>query len=154
MKTLDGMLAELGALRRNLLLEISETNEIEDLVAAGKLLARFRRAGNPICLDDFGSGVSSFPYLQALPIDFVKVDGSYIQTMLSDDRHAAIIKAMAALCHDLDVRTVAEMIETEGQARRLRELGIDFGQGWLFGRPLVSLPTAATADIAEHGQFP
>lgn len=136
---IEALLASLGALRKNLLLEITETYRIEDLVHAENVLQQFRRAGTPVCLDDFGAGTASFQYFQALTIDYAKIDGAYVKGLPSDRRNAAILRAMVGLCRDLNVGTVAEMVETEAQARELREMGVDYGQGWLFGAPRAKI---------------
>jgi len=141
-EALPAMLDRYEGLRDKLMFEITETSRIDDLDRAEGLLQRLRRNGHQICLDDFGSGAASFPYLQALTVDFVKIDGAYVQRVLSVDRDRAIIKAMVGLCRDLGIGTVAEMIETEQQAQALCALGIDYGQGYLFGRPGAGPPSA------------
>ena len=124
--------------RERLLFEITETTEIADLPRAQRIIQEFRRAGHKICLDDFGAGAASFPYLQALTIDFVKIDGAYVSRMLDAMRDHAILKAMVQLCGALGTATIAEMIETDTQAQRLAQTGVDYGQGYLFGRPTPS----------------
>jgi PAS domain S-box-containing protein len=134
---LEGLLKPLTN-RARLLFEITETAEITDLPRAQRIIQEFRRFGHKVCLDDFGAGAASFPYLQALTIDFVKIDGAYVSRMLNAMRDHAILKAMVQLCSDLGTATIAEMIETETQAQRLAQTGVRFGQGYLFGRPAPS----------------
>ena len=134
------MLNRNSSIRNKVMFEITETSQIDDLVRAEAVLQQLRRDGHRICLDDFGTGATSFPYLEALTVDFVKIDGAYVQRMLSVDRDRAIIKATVGLCRDLDIKTVAEMIETAQQAEALRSLGIDYGQGYLFGKPAPPRP--------------
>ncbi|MBI3709379.1 MAG: GGDEF domain-containing protein, partial [Proteobacteria bacterium] len=131
------LLAPHPELRQRLVIEVTESTQIKDLVAAENVLARLRRDGHRVCLDDFGSGAASFQYIQALTIDFVKIDGAYVQRVMDSARDEAILKAMVGLCRELRIGTIAEMIETEEQARRLYDLGVTFGQGYLFGRPTV-----------------
>ncbi|WP_119458395.1 sensor domain-containing phosphodiesterase [Rhodospirillaceae bacterium SYSU D60014] len=138
--TLRTMLNRNDSIRKKLMFEITETSQIDDLAHAETVLQRLRRDGHRVCLDDFGTGATSFPYLEALTVDFVKIDGAYVQRMLSVDRDRAIIKATVGLCRDLGIETVAEMIETKEQAEALRGLGIDYGQGYLFGRPSAPRP--------------
>jgi PAS domain S-box-containing protein len=126
--------------RSQLLFEITETTEIADLPRAQRIIQEFRRSGHKVCLDDFGAGAASFPYLQAFTVDFVKIDGSYVSRMLDTIRDHAILKAMVRLCSDLGTATIAEMIETNAQAQRLAQTGVRYGQGYLFGRP-ASSPT-------------
>jgi EAL domain-containing protein (putative c-di-GMP-specific phosphodiesterase class I)/GGDEF domain-containing protein len=131
-------------LRRRLLFEITESTVITDLERAERILAVLRRAGHRICLDDFGVGASSFPYLQALTVDFVKLDGGYVGRMGRNPKDWAILKAMVSLCGELKIGTIAEMIEREDQVQDLLNLRVVFGQGFLFGRPTPS-PTVPAA---------
>ena len=128
-------LAQMGRRRSSIILEVTETAEIRDLERAEKIIQTLRSNGHPVCLDDFGAGAASFQYFQALTVDFVKIDGAYVRRVLENRRDAAILRAIAGLCRNLGIRTVAEMIETSRQAKMLKGFGIDLGQGWLFGRP-------------------
>ena len=133
-----------------LLFEITETMEIADLPRAERIIQDFRRAGHKVCLDDFGAGAASFPYLQAFTIDFVKIDGAYIGRMLETVRDHAILKAMVGLCRNLSIATIAERIETEAQAERLARLGVRYGQGFLFGRPAPTPKVLSKSTIFER----
>ncbi|MFO1187239.1 MAG: EAL domain-containing protein [Alphaproteobacteria bacterium] len=135
LQALELLLATHTSLRGQILIEVTESTRITDLARADNVLQSLRKKGHKICLDDFGAGAAAFPYIQSLTVDFVKVDGAYVRRMLEDKRDAAILRSIVQLCADLDVGTVAEMIETEAQAGKLKELGIAFGQGYLFGRP-------------------
>jgi EAL domain-containing protein (putative c-di-GMP-specific phosphodiesterase class I) len=111
--------------------------------------------GVRICLDDFGAGAASFHYLNALPADFVKIDGRYVRNATANRRDRAFLKAIAKLCRELGTATIAEMVETEAQAAAMTDLGIGYGQGYLFGRPSPDLPgrdgtVAATEAGALH----
>lgn len=141
-------LLEPRADRERLLFEITETTAIADLARADRIVQDLRRRGHKVCLDDFGAGAASFPYLQALTVDFVKIDGAYVTRMLGATRDHAILKAIVALCRDLSTATIAEMIETEAQARRLAEIGVAFGQGFLFGRP-AETPASSRASLGK-----
>ncbi len=132
--TLEGLLKSRSD-RERVLFEITETTAITDLQRADHIIQEFRRSGHKVCLDDFGAGAASFPYLQAFKIDFVKIDGAYVSRMLDGMRDHAILKAMVQLCGDLGTATIAEMIETDLQAQRLTLTGVNYGQGYLFGRP-------------------
>jgi EAL domain-containing protein (putative c-di-GMP-specific phosphodiesterase class I) len=144
----DAFIAALEALlkprpdRSRLLFEITETTEMTDLPRAERIVQTLRSAGHKVCLDDFGAGAASFPYLQALTIDFVKIDGAYVSRMLETMRDHAILKAMVGLCGEIGTATIAEMIETDAQVQRLAQLGVTYGQGYLFGRPAPSPPTS------------
>jgi EAL domain-containing protein (putative c-di-GMP-specific phosphodiesterase class I) len=132
-------LANAGEHRKNILFEITESAKLTDLAAADKIIQELRRAGNVVCLDDFGAGVSAFQYLSALHVDVVKIDGSYVIDAIASPRSRALLKAMSTMCRDLAVTTVAEMIEEESVASLVRDCGIDYGQGYHFGRPSTSI---------------
>jgi EAL domain-containing protein (putative c-di-GMP-specific phosphodiesterase class I) len=117
-----------------LLFEITESAQIDDLGPVRDFVVELRRIGHSVCLDDFGAGAASFSYLQALPVDYVKIDGAYVGRLCESPRDRAIIKGMSSMCRDLGIHTIAEMIEHERQLDALLELGVEFGQGYLFGR--------------------
>ena len=152
------MLSECPALRPNVILEITESATLADLDAASRIVAEIRGDGHAVCLDDFGAGASSFPYLQALHIDYVKIDGAYVRRAMGERRDRQILEGMIWLCRRLGVKTVAEMVETEAQANALQGLGVELGQGWLYGKPGPDLPMprlpAAEARGAEGGPRP
>lgn len=118
-----------------LLIEITETAEIEDEAEAMRTVAALRDRGLPLCIDDFGAGAASFRYLRTFRVDYVKIDGSYVRNALRSDQDRAIIASMVDLARKVGARSVAEQIETEAEAALMRSLGVDLGQGWLFGRP-------------------
>jgi len=127
-----------AAFRRRLLIEVTESMQLRDLHLAEQVLQQLRADGHRICLDDFGAGAASFQYIQALSVEFVKIDGAYVRKLTTGNgRERAILRAMASLCRDLDIGTIAEMVETEEEARHLLEIGVAFGQGYLFGRPTL-----------------
>ncbi len=134
LNTLFDLLEGSGTEER-LLFEITESTRMRDLAMANDAIQRLRARGYQVGLDDFGAGAASFPYLQALTIDFVKIDGGYVRGVLTDPRNALILKSMCSLCRDMGIYTIAEMVETRAQLDRLREVGVDCGQGFLFGRP-------------------
>ena len=121
--------------RARLLVEVTETAAVGDLEAANRRLGSLRDAGIKVCLDDFGVGAASFEYLQSLSVDVVKIDGSFIRDVVDNPRTRTLLGHLVGLCRSLKVATIAEMIETEVQADAVRALGIDMGQGYLFGRP-------------------
>ena len=121
--------------RPRLMLELTESHQISDLAAANDLIQRLRQAGHVICLDDFGAGAASMDYLRQIEADVVKFDGRFIQALGGRPRDTLILKRLAELCRELEVSTVAEMIETEEAAKAVADLGVQLGQGWLFGKP-------------------
>lgn len=118
-----------------LLVELTETAEIEDLATATATWAKLRALGVGLCLDDFGAGAAAFRYLRQFQVDYVKIDGSFVQTADQGARERGIVQSMVELARSAGAKTVAEMIETDEQAALMRELGVDQGQGWLFGKP-------------------
>ncbi len=118
-----------------LLVELTETAVIDDLPAAAVRIARLRSAGAPVCLDDFGAGSASFRYLRDLKVDMVKIDGAYVQAATRSDRGRAFVASMRELATSTGAETIAEMVETEDEAALMLQLGVHYGQGWLFGKP-------------------
>ena len=101
------------------------------------VLAALKQAGMSTSLDDFGSGYSSLGYLVRLPIDTLKIDKSFVDALLDSDKAAAVIRGIVALARSLGMRTVAEGVESQGQADVLKESGCDVIQGYLISRPLA-----------------
>lgn len=129
------MLAAVPSLARRLLVEITETAEIEDEAEARRTVEALRGLGLPVCIDDFGAGAAAFRYLRAFRVDFVKVDGIYVTNAVESERDRGFIAAMVDLARTVGAQVVAERIETEAQAALMQDLGVAFGQGYLFGRP-------------------
>jgi len=124
-------------------LEITEEFLMADRDRASGILARMRSQGISISVDDFGTGYSSLSYLRDLPIDELKLDRSFILPMIDDPRAAALVEATIALAHSLDLRMVAEGVETELAYSELTRLGCDQAQGYYMSRPIP----AAELDI-------
>lgn len=122
-------------LRHNLLFELTESMAVADIHATNDFVQALRASGHKVCLDDFGVGAAAFEYLRAIDIDFVKIDGSYVQSALENKKSSHFLRAIAGLCRDLGVATVAEMVEDEYCVKYLITAGIDYGQGYYFGRP-------------------
>lgn len=132
---LHRMLDVVPSLRRRILFEITESAQIHDLDRANRVIQSLRRAGHKVCLDDFGTGSAAFQYLRALRVDMVKIDGTYVRDALKTDFDRSFLSAIIQLCHGLDVVSIGEMIEDEPTAAFLRDNGVLYGQGFLFGRP-------------------
>ena len=118
-----------------LALELTERALI-DTTASSDALASLRRSGVKILVDDFGSGYSSLGLLHALPVDGLKIDQTFVADLETSPSARAVVRAVSQMTRDLDLRVVAEGIETVEQLERLRELGCQLGQGFLFSRPV------------------
>jgi len=119
-------------------LEITEATVVTELGFAAERMNALRAHDLEFSLDDFGTGYSSLTYLRRLPVSEVKIDRSYVRRLLHDPHDAAIVKAILDLCESLDLRVVAEGVETEAQWNRLLEDGCRYFQGFLFGRPQLA----------------
>ncbi|MCL6634589.1 MAG: EAL domain-containing protein [Peptococcaceae bacterium] len=115
--------------------EITETTAVKDLLRAERWIRRLRGIGCRFALDDFGIGFSSFSYLRVLPVDYLKIDGSYVRDMDTDPTHRALVQAMNAVAHTLGKKTVAEFVESEGVLKILKEMQVDYVQGYHLGKP-------------------
>jgi len=122
---------------QRLLLELTDTAEIEDMPSAAANIEAIRSRGVGVCLDDFGTVAAAFRYLREFRFDFVKIDGSYVHNAPLSARERGSVAAMVGLAAGAGARVIAEMVETPEQAQLMRMLGVEFGQGYLFGRPGV-----------------
>jgi EAL domain-containing protein (putative c-di-GMP-specific phosphodiesterase class I) len=116
--------------------EITESVLVEKSGAADEMLRELSGLGVQLILDDFGTGYSSLAYLKHLPLDTIKIDRSFVNGLDDDDANLPIVQAVIALAHGLGIEVVAEGIETVAQLDRLRLLGCDRGQGYLYARPM------------------
>lgn len=117
-------------------LEITEDEAMEDLETIIDILTQFKNIGVNISLDDFGTGYSSLNYVNKLPIDKIKIDRSLIMNLEKDNKNMTIIKSIIRMGHSLNIKIIAEGIETEKQLSILKELECDFIQGYLIGKPM------------------
>ena len=139
LKELQSLLARNDEVRNQLIIEITESAKIKDLKQTNAFIQVLRGAGHVVCLDDFGAGAAALRYLHDLDVDIVKIDGQYIQGALRGGKNKAFLKAIAGLCSELSVETVAEMVENEKMLAIIKECGIGFGQGYYFGRPSTEI---------------
>ncbi|NBD95876.1 MAG: EAL domain-containing protein [Gammaproteobacteria bacterium] len=123
------------ALLPKLCIEVTETALISNLEKARETLKRLHDGGCRIALDDFGTGVSSMNYLRELPVDYLKIDGSFVKDIDLDSEACRFIEQINRLGHTMGKTTIAECVETESVRRQLEAAGIDLVQGYLFGRP-------------------
>ena len=123
------------ALCDRLILEITETVAIARLEEAAAFVRAVQNAGARVALDDFGAGASTFGYLKSLPVNYLKIDGQFIRHLLTDPLDQAAVKCFVEVARAIGVKTVAEFVETDAVLTRLREIGVDFAQGYLLHRP-------------------
>jgi diguanylate cyclase (GGDEF)-like protein/PAS domain S-box-containing protein len=116
----------------HLILELTETALMEDVEAAGAVLRRLRALGVQLWVDDFGTGYSSLIFLRRLPIDGLKIDRSFVAGLTSSAEDRVIVESIVSLAHSLGLVALAEGVETEQQAERLRDIGCDLAQGFLW----------------------
>lgn len=126
---------------RRLELEITETAVMSSADTARRIIKELKDAGIRISLDDFGTGQSSLGRLREFTFDKVKIDRAFVSAITADRTSEHIIKAIVSMCEGLDLEVVAEGIETECEAQKLRELGCGMGQGYYFGRPVDAAAT-------------
>lgn len=121
----------------SLCLEVTESTAMQDPAASARILAKLRRLGVRIALDDFGAEYSSLAYLKRLPVTMLKIDKSFVDSLVEEDTaDSSLIAAVVAMAGSLGITTVAEGVETSEQARRLLGLGVDAVQGFLYSRPV------------------
>ncbi|THF65405.1 EAL domain-containing protein [Pseudothauera rhizosphaerae] len=130
--------------------EVTESALAAAAGPAPAMLAALRQAGMKVLIDDFGTGYSALSYLHTIPCDVIKLDGSFVRTLAGDARLGAIVRRSIALAHDLGMTVVAESIETAEQEALLRTMGCDFGQGYLYARPLDADAVARLLASAPH----
>ncbi len=115
--------------------EITETAAIANLSTVVHFIQEVKRQGCLFALDDFGSGLSSFAYLKNLPVDFLKIDGSFVKDIENDPIDLAMVQAINAIGHVMGLRTIAEYVSSEAIRQRLEDLGVDYAQGYHVGPP-------------------
>ncbi len=132
---IERLLKQYAVNPERLTFEITETALIGNLSEARHFADRIRDLGCELALDDFGSGYASFRYLRMFPIDLVKIDGEYVVGLVDNPQDRVLVRALVQVCQAYGIHTVAEYVQDEPTLRLLRELGVDYVQGYLIGRP-------------------
>lgn len=134
-QTLRTMLEQLHLPAGAICFEITETAAVANLSKVVHFIREVKQLGCSFALDDFGSGLSSFAYLKNLPVDFLKIDGSFIKDVDRDPIDLAMVQAINAIGHVMGLKTIAEFVETEAILQRMIDIGLDYAQGYHLGEP-------------------
>lgn len=151
LRRLAGLIGDRSDVASRLMIEITETAAIQDLAETARFVATVRELGCQVALDDFGAGFTSFRHLKALTVDVVKIDGSFISNIAANGENKLFVRTLIGLAKNFGLRTVAECVETEDDARALAAEGVDYLQGYHFARPTLERPWAAARPAAAGG---
>lgn len=120
----------------NFCFEITETNAIANVELASKIISQIRELGSRVSLDDFGTGMSSYSYLKALPVDYLKIDGAFVKNIEEDIVDHAFVKSITDIATAMNIQTVAEWVENEDIVFTLKDIGVDYAQGFGICKPM------------------
>lgn len=145
---LSYIIAELerGLAADRICFEITETAAIADLTRALEFMQQLKALGCRFALDDFGSGLSSFAYLKNMPVDYLKIDGMFVKTMIEDAADAAMVKSIHEVGKALGKKTIAEFVENDAIKEKLKAIGVDYAQGYGISRPYALSEIVSTSD--------
>ena len=118
-----------------LVFEITERSAVQDILSMSEFVREFKGLGFKFAIDDFGSGYASFYYLKYLPVNYLKIDGEFIKSLPRSPTDTAFVKAIVNVARELGIKTVAEFVEDESILQTVKELGIDYAQGYYIGKP-------------------
>ncbi len=124
---------------KRLTFEITETAAVDSFEQTRNMITKIRALGCKFALDDFGAGFCSFNYLKMFPVDYVKIDGQFIQNLIDDETDQVFVRSMAEIAAKLGKKTIAEFVESPEAILKLREMGVNLGQGYIFGKPEINL---------------
>ncbi|WP_203701320.1 putative bifunctional diguanylate cyclase/phosphodiesterase [Asanoa iriomotensis] len=147
---LRGKLADHGMPAERVVMEITESTLLREGNAVWNDLSRLRRAGIRVAVDDFGTGYSALSHLTDIPLDIVKLDRSFVSSLVTSAKQRQLVRGIVDIADGLDLTVVAEGIETEPESAAVTEAGCRFGQGYLFGRPMP--PDAVAADMSPNSR--
>ncbi len=133
--TIKGMLERYAVKPDRICFEITETAAIAHLTDSVSFVHEIRNAGCKFALDDFGCGMSSFSYLKTIPVDYLKIDGSFVQNLLNDPIDLGIVEACNKIGHAAGLKTIAEFVENDEVKEKLRDIGVDYAQGYGIAKP-------------------
>jgi EAL domain-containing protein (putative c-di-GMP-specific phosphodiesterase class I) len=129
-------LQESGVPAEKICFEVTETATIANLSRAIDFMGKLKARGCKFALDDFGSGLSSFAYLKTLPVDYLKIDGTFVKDIVDDEVDLALVRSINDVGRVMGKRTIAEFVENDAILQKLREIGVDYAQGYGIGSPV------------------
>lgn len=141
----ESLVSRYGVEQSSLIFELTETSAVEDVNATALVITKCRRLGYQFALDDFGVGFASWFYLRQLPVDYVKIDGSFVRDLATSSEDRLFVSAINNVAQGLGKKTVAEFVESQESLGFLKELGVDYAQGYYIGKPLPDL-------VDSHGE--
>lgn len=147
LELIEHELGEVDIDRERVVFEITESAACEDINRAMDFIARLRRLGCRVALDDFGVGFSSFSYLKHLKVDIIKIDGSFIRDIANSKEDQLFVKALVDVARGMGMQTVAEFVESAESLRLVRRLGVDYAQGYYVGKPSAEPMAAALPEL-------
>ncbi len=132
---IESMIERYNITARHICFEITETAAIKNLQSVKQFIGQLKKIGCQFALDDFGSGLSSFQYLKNLPVDYLKIDGSFVCDMVNNTIDHAMVAAINEVGHVMGIKTIAEYVENDQIIRKLKDLHVDYGQGYGIEQP-------------------
>ena len=117
--------------------EITETAAVENVERSLEFINSIRDLGAKFSLDDFGTGLSSFSYLKQFPVDYLKIDGEFVRDITDDDKSYVFVRSMTEVGHSLDMKVIAEFVESDTMFDLLRQANVDYIQGYTVGKPVA-----------------
>ena len=148
-ETLESQLRVHPGMSERLVIEITETLAIHEMKDTAAFIRAFREMGCRIAIDDFGAGYTSFRNLKTLDVDMVKIDGSYVEGVAKNADNQVFLRTLVELAHNFNLPTIAEWVDSREDADVLRDLGVDYFQGFMFGRPDIDLYAAGIASTPQ-----
>lgn len=148
LRAVTALLKDRPEIADRLLVEITETAALHDLEESARFVAALRDLGCRVALDDFGAGFTSLRHLQALAVDTIKIDGSFVRNLMQSEGNQVFLRHLVGLANTLGLHTVAEMVETAEEAAILKREGVAFLQGYHFGKPTLEKPWLTAPPLA------